>query len=145
MVRIIIVRPLLPMPAKMIAHARVPWGRSLLLGILAIIGLAAGYPVWGLAQMGGPVPFTSLWLVIIVPLLLVAVFLAKVREISSAIVCSLLLSLPTAAFCWFISTASPQVEQYYKSEVRRDAILTVIVSAAVMICGSFMRRRRRSN
>ena len=54
----------------MITNAPIRWGRSLLLGILAAVDLAVCSPVWMLAPMGGPVPFTLFWLLITSPFLI---------------------------------------------------------------------------
>ena len=80
----------------------IPWGRSLLLGILATFGLAVGTPVWMLFQMGRPVDFAYLWLAVGLPALLLALFVVKTRSTKGAIICGVLFSAPIAAFCWLL-------------------------------------------
>ena len=62
-----------------------PWGRSLLLGALGALALGGCTPVWMLAQMGGPVPFGFLWLVVGGFALVLAMFIAKTRTIPGAV------------------------------------------------------------
>jgi hypothetical protein len=124
---------------KIITNATIRWGRSLLLGVLAVAALAVCSPAWMLAQMGGPVPFTFFWLLIASPFFLVALFLSKARGVLAGVVCGLSFAVPVAAFCWFFSTADPTVERYYRAEIRRDGVATLIFSVVLMLCVAVLR------
>ena len=118
--------------------APIPWGRSLLLGVLAAFGLAVGTPVWMLFQMGRPVDFACLWLAVGIPTLLLALFIVKTRTMLAALVCGLLFAMPIAAFCWMLPIFEPQLDYFHS--MRTDAILTVIGSVVLMIVATFQRQ-----
>jgi hypothetical protein len=131
-----------PQAVKTITNAPIRWGRSLLLGVLAVAALAVCSPAWMLAQMGGPVPFTAFWLLIATPFFLVALFLSKARSVLAGVVCGFSFAVPVAAFCWFFSTADPTVERYYRAEIRRDGVATLIFSVVLMLSIAVLRRMR---
>ena len=116
----------------------IPWGRSLLLGVLATVGLAVGTPVWMLFQMGRPVDFAYLWLAVGIPALLLTLFVVKTRSTKGAIICGVLFSAPIAAYCWLLPTFDPQLDYFHN--IRTEAILTVIGSVVLMIAATFQRQ-----
>ena len=118
--------------------APVPWGRSLLLGIIATIGLAVCTPVWMLAQMGRPVDFSGLWLVVGIPALVLALFIVKTRTVLAAVVCGVLFSAPIAAYCWILPSVEPQLDYFHN--MRTDGMLTVIGTVVLMIVATFQRQ-----
>jgi glucose dehydrogenase len=115
-----------------------PWGRSLILGIIAAIGLAVGTPVWMLAQMGRPVDFSYLWLAVGIPALLLALFVVKTRTALAAVVCGVLFSTPIAAYCWILPSIDSKLDYFHN--MRTEAILTVIGSVVLMIVATFQRQ-----
>ena len=115
-----------------------PWGRSMLLGILATAVLSACTPLWMLGQMGGPVDFSYLLLGVGIPALLLALFLVKTRGIPAAIVCGLLFSIPIATFCWLLRAYDSKLD--YFNDMRTDGVLAVIVSIIVMVVATFQRQ-----
>jgi hypothetical protein len=116
----------------------VPWGRSLLLGILGALALGACTPAWMLAQMGGPVPFGYVWIIVGGAALLLALFVVKTRTIISAVICGLVFSTPIAALCWMLSTMDPRLD--YLKEMKGEGIATVIGSVILMILATFQRQ-----
>ncbi len=124
---------------KIFSNTSIYWGRSLFLGLLATVGLGVCSPLWMLAQMGGPIPFTSFWLLITSPFFLLMLFLSKARDVLAGFVCGLLFSSPVAVFCWLFSTIDPNVEKYYRTEIRRDGVATLLISVIVMLFVVFLR------
>jgi hypothetical protein len=116
------------------------WGRSLLLGIFATIALFACYPVWELGQMGGPIPFTYLWLPVTSLFLLLALFLAKPQGVIAAVLCGLLFAIPVATCCWVWSVTDSLTSGYFGTEMRHDSIATLILSVILMLSVAFARR-----
>jgi glucose dehydrogenase len=110
----------------------------LLLGIIAAIGLAVCTPVWMLAQMGRPIDFSGLWLVVGIPVLVLALFIVKTRTVIAAVVCGVLFSAPIAAYFWILSSAEPRLDYFHN--MRSDGILTVIGTIVLMIVATFHRR-----
>jgi hypothetical protein len=116
------------------------WGRSLLLGLLAAGGLAVASPVWMLAQMGTPVPFSFLWGTIVLPVLLAALFIAKTSSIPGAILCGFLFAVPISGFCAVLPSLDSNVKHYFSREIWSYALATIPVSAVVMGCAAFVRQ-----
>ena len=117
----------------------IPWRRSLLLGFLGTLALGGCTPLWMLAQMGGPVPFGYLWFAIGGSALTLTTFIAKTRTINSAVVCGLAFSVPIAVFCWILPGLDPHLD-YFKKEMRGEAVASVIGSILLMILATFQRQ-----
>ena len=116
----------------------IPWGRSLLLGIIGTLALGGCTPIWMLGQMGGPVPFGYVWIVVTGAALALAVFVLKPRTVIAAMMCGLSFSIPISAFCWVLPTFNSHLD-YFK-EMRSEAVATIIISIVVMIVAAFHRQ-----
>jgi hypothetical protein len=91
-----------------------------------------------LAQMGGPIPFGLLWLVVGGSALVLTMFIAKTRTITGAVICGFAFSVPIAAFCWILPGLDPHLD-YFK-EMKSEAVATVIGSIVLMILATFQRQ-----
>jgi hypothetical protein len=92
-----------------------------------------------LAQIGGLVSFTPFWLLITSPFFLVALFQSKARSILAGVVCGFSFAAPVATFCWFFSTSEPRIEDFFRVEIRRDGVATIIFSVVLMLCVAVLR------
>ena len=108
----------------------IPWGRSLLLGILGMLALGCT-PIWMLGQMGGPVPFGYAWIIITGAALVLTMFVIKPRTIVSAIACGLAFGTPIATLCWVLPTLDSQLD--YFNESRAEAVATIIFSIILVV------------
>ena len=138
---------------KTIIETPLRWGRSLVLGVLAAAALAAAsliwvlaeMPIWMLAQIGGPVPFSILWVVIVAPSLLLALVLVKARSTLPAVLCGFVFAIPVAAFCSILPSLDPNVRHYCGEEIWRDGVATIVLSVILMVCAAFLRRLGQSS
>ena len=121
----------------------IPWRRSLLLGILAVVALVACTPLWMLAQMGRPVDFLLLWIGIGGPSLLLTLFIVKTRTVAAAIVCGLAFSIPIAAYCWILAICDPQID-YFK-DMKGGGVATVICSIVIELVATYHRQLSQDN
>lgn len=115
-----------------------PWGIALILGGLGAFALIALTPVWMLGQMGGPVDFLYLLLVVGVPAFLLTAFLCKTRTMVAAIICGLLFSLPIAAVCWWLPAHDPKLDYFHN--MRDEGTGTVAGSIVLMVVATFQRQ-----
>lgn len=101
-------------------------------------------PVWMLAQLGGPVPFSFLWGLIVGPLLLLALLLVKARSVTEAVVHGLMFSAPLLAVPCILPTLDPNVRQFFRAEMWYDEVASIVVSVGLLALVAFLRPHRSS-
>lgn len=117
---------------------KIPWGRSLALGLLGALAVGLFSPLWALGQIGGPSSFGYVLFFLFGPVLLLSIFIVKPRTITASILCGLMLSLPVACFCWIFPTVMPGID-YFK-EMFGLGVAVLVVSVLVTVFATFQRQ-----